>query len=394
MKNQKALTAAIIIVVVGFASLSATVLYFNAGKSVQTSTSCGFGSCTTQYGTTTETKTVTLATTATSTLYVTGPTERTTATVTSTTSTTTTYTCCSATQRLGFWLQEGDVMEHYTPSVFFNAMFLTPPYPSSMEMMVFAIQQAETNAQGCSTSSGYIGASLSYWDSVAQMANSYPNIRLIFEIAFDPSSGGSGTYGLGCFNAMVQALSQYHSVYGLGVEGEYTTASSGMTEAEMQSAMNYVTSAGKLFINYYAPVAIPPGGYDITHTNFPAQGDQVGTLLDEDPQTVGLSSGYYDSFPFPSNFTCPIGPDAVAKGALTNEPQGFNQCVISTELATAASFSPVSDRQFLELVPGFSSSGSFVGVSGQSTSQLWDNPILRNWIWTDPSYLGNFVLSP
>ena len=301
-------------------------------------------------------------------------------------------TASSSGPRLGFWLQDSDAIK-YPASTFFNAMFMTPPYPSSVEVMIFAIQQDESNGYGCSASANYVGSSINYWGQVAQMANSYPNIRLIFEIAFDPSSGGSGTYGLSCFNTMVQALSQFPSVYGLGVEGEYTKVSDGMTEAQMQTAMNDVTSAGKLFINYYAPVAIPSGGYDITHTNFPAQGDQVGTLQDHDSQTVGISSGYYDGFPFPSTFTCPIGPNDVATGALTNEPQGYNQCVISTELSAAVSFSPTSARQFLELCPGFSSSGSFTGASGQSTNQLWDSPTLRNWIWTDPNYQPNFVLS-
>ena len=294
--------------------------------------------------------------------------------------------------RLGFWLQDSDVMK-YPASTFFNAMFLTPPYPSSVEVMIFAIQQDEGNGYGCSASAHYVGSSISYWGQVAQMADAYPNIRLVFEIAFDPSNGGSGTYGLSCFDTVVQGLSQYPSVYGIGVEGEYTTLSAGMTEAEMQTAMSYVTGAGKLFINYYAPVPIPSGGYDITHTNFPMQGDQVGTLQDYDSQTVGLSSGYYDGFPFPSTFTCPIGPSAVATGALTNEPQGYNQCVVSTELSAAVNFSPASGRQFLELCPGFSSSGSFTGVSGQSTDQLCDNPTLRNWIWTDPNYQPHFVLS-
>jgi hypothetical protein len=291
-------------------------------------------------------------------------------------------------------LQESDIMDEYSPSSFFNAMFLTPPYPSSFEMMIFAIQQDEANNYGCSSQTHYIGASIDYWGQVAEMADAYPNIRLVFEIAFDPSNGGNGTYGLSCFDLVVQALSQYPSVYGIGVEGEYTTLSAGMTEAEMQTAMNDVTQAGKLFINYYPPVPIPSGGYDITHTNFPAQGDQVGTLQDYDSQTVGLSSGYYDAFPFPSNFTCPIEPGAVASGALTNEPQGWDQCVISTELGAAASFTPDSARQFLELATGFSSSGSFTGVSGVTTTQLWDNPTLRNWIWTDPNYIGNFILAP
>jgi len=299
----------------------------------------------------------------------------------------------SPTRRLGFWLQDGDVLK-YPATTFFNSMFLTPPYPSSLEVMIFAIQQDELNHFGCSASTPYVSGAIKYWGQVAQLADSYPNIRLIFEVAYDPSSGGSGTYGLQCYNTIVKALGQYPSVYGMGVEGEYTTTSMGMTQAQMQTAMNDVTATGKLFVSYYihSPLTVPSGGYIIDHTNFPAQGDQVSTLTMSTSQGIGLSSGYYDAMAFPSAVTCPIGAKEIASGALTKEPQGWDQCVVSTELSTAASMS-ASSRQFLELVVGLSTSGWFTGVSGQSTNQLWDNPTLRNWIWTDPNYQSNFILS-
>jgi hypothetical protein len=68
--------------------------------------------------------------------------------------------------------------------------------------------------------------------------------------------------------------------------------------------------------------------------------------------------------------------------------------VVSTELAKVMTFSPVSARQFLEIDVGFSANGTFTGVSGQVTNQLWDNPVLRNWIWTDPNYQSDFALAP
>jgi hypothetical protein len=296
------------------------------------------------------------------------------------------------THSLGFWLQEGDVYDNYSPQAFFKAMFLTPPYPSSMEVMIFGILQDKKANVGCSTTAGYVGESASYWGQVAQMADSYPSIHLIFEIAFDASNGGAGTYGLRCFNALAQSLARYPSVYGIGIEGEYTSPASGLTQTEIKSAMADVTITGRVFANYFLHSTIPQGGFDILHTNFPAQGDQVKTLLRADLQTIGISSGYYGDFPFPATFACPIGSSAVATGAFTNEPQGWNQCVVSTELSNAISM-PASQRQFLEFCPGFSSSGRFTGVSGQSTNQLWDNPTLRNWIWTDPNYQGNFILS-
>jgi hypothetical protein len=285
--------------------------------------------------------------------------------------------------RLGFWLQESN---SFPPAAtFFNSMFLTPPYPSTMMVMIFGIQQDELGGFGCSTSAHYTGESASYWGQIAKMADSYPNIRLIFDIYFDPSSGGSGTYGLGCFDSLVKSLAQYPSVYGLGVEGEYTSVAAGMTEAEMQTAMSDVTGVGKVFINYYAPVPIPSGGYDITHTNFPSSTDPESTLQDHDSQTVGIDSGYYYGFPFPGSANCPISPSTYGVN--------WNQCVVNTEINTALSVSPTTARQFLELDVGFSSSGSFTGVTGLLTNQMWDNPTLRNWVWTSPNYQNNFILS-
>lgn len=306
----------------------------------------------------------------------------------------------SGSHRLGFWLQEGDITNctwqggyqqcgaAHPAQLFFNSMFLTSPYPSTVEIMIFAPIQARVNSQGCATTgTGYVGSSVSFWGDLASLANSYPNIQLIYEIAFTPSAPG---YDITCFNSMVQAFSGYPSIYGLGVEGEYTTVSGGLTNAVMQTAYQDVQATGKQFINYYIHgVTIPSGGYSIAQTNFPAAGDQVGTLGITGPNVVGISSGYYYSFPFPQNaITCPIGPNVIVTGSV----EGWNQCVVSTELSVAVGL-PSGTRQFVELDPAFSSSGNFAGVSGQNTNQLWDNPTLRNWIWTDPNYAPNFILS-
>jgi hypothetical protein len=297
------------------------------------------------------------------------------------------------TRRLGFWLQEGNIDGPYSASSFFNAMFLTPPYPASAEIMIFGIQQAYKTNMGCSANSGPVGESITFWGNVAQLADAYPNIRLVYEIAFVPNTP---PYDINCFNTMVQAFSSHPSVYGIGVEGEYTNAKiNGLTQAIMQTAYNDVVSTGKQFINYYIKggITVPAGGYQIYHTNFPMQGDQVGTLSQHtDSQAVGISSGYYDNFQFPSTFTCPIGANDVATGALITQPQGWNKCVVSTELSAAVS-SSASARQFVEFAVGFSSSGYFTGASGQSTNQMWDNPTLRNWIWTDPNNGPNFITS-
>jgi hypothetical protein len=199
------------------------------------------------------------------------------------------------TRRLGFWLQESNSFP--SPQTFFSAMFLTPPYPSSLEVMIFAPMQDQINNFSPSAANSFTSKSINYWGTVAQLADSYPNIRLIFDIAFDPYSS---VYGLSNYQAIVNALASHPSVYGLGVEGEYTPE----TLLMMTTAMNYVTSVGKQFINYYVEAGVlPSGGFQILHTNFPGGDsggyDQVGTLLGSDSQSIGIDSGYYANFAFP-----------------------------------------------------------------------------------------------
>jgi hypothetical protein len=306
--------------------------------------------------------------------------------------------------RLGFWLSEEDIIKatwqggydvggSHPASLFFNTMFLTPPYPASLDIMVFAPVQDETAGSGCSTSDAQVGTSINFWSDLANSANAYPNIKLVIDIAFDPTNNGTGTYGLSCFNTMVQAFSKYSSVYGIGVEGEYTRPAADLTLAEMQTAQSDVQAVGKQFINYYVPPSLlPSGALEIPLVRFPggdAGGyDQVGVLqYSIGSQGIGLASGYYATFPFPGSVTCPVASDA-----MNVTTSGWNQCVVNTEIDAAVGFSPASERQFLELCVGYAPS-SFVGVSGQTTTQLWDNPSLRSWIWNNLNYAQEFVLS-
>ena len=282
----------------------------------------------------------------------------------------------SPTERLGFWIQEQDILPNYTPAGFFDAMFLTSPYPSSMEMMITTVLKDESAGLTPGSSGSYSAGSLSFWEQVASYADAYPNIRLIFEIALD---GTSSEYGLSALQMYASGFASHPSVYAIGIMGEI---SKGMTASFYQSAMSVVTAAGKQFINYYPKATLPSGATYIKHTNFPGGdsggSDQVGTLTGADSQTVGLSSGYYAQFQFPGAVTCPIGPTA-----MSSSTWGWNQCVIQTELATAVSM-PSSERQFLEFCVGFPST---------SWEELWANPTLRGWIWTDPNYQSNFILS-
>ncbi|MGI0081647.1 MAG: hypothetical protein ACRECH_18760, partial [Nitrososphaerales archaeon] len=162
----------------------------------------------------------------------------------------------------------------------------------------------------------------------------------------------------------------------------------------MQTAMSFVSGSGKPFVNYYvSPSMIPNGGYLIGHTNFPGGAGSYAQVYTLDFFTsslyLGIDSGFYGDFQFPSTVTCPIGSSSIDKGT-----SGWNQCVVNTEISTALA-QPSQFRQFVNFVAGFAGPqfSTFTDTAGIKTSQLWDNPTLRSWIWNDPQYQSNFVLS-
>lgn len=417
MRRLRILEVFLAIGIICGGSLAISIALSNANSTSTVSTYCGVPPCTTQSppSTTTVTTTTTSFVTLPAETLTTTSTSTTTSTITSTVTTTKVNCCNSSSRSFGFWLQDSDITNcvftgGYNPcnssphpaQNFFDAMFLTPPYPSSLDMMMFGPVLDENSAYGCSTSAHYTGSDVSFFSDLASLADSYPNIKLVYDIAFNATST---TYGMNCFRSMVQAFASYPSVYGIGIEGEYFTG----TMNDVQTAFNIVTGAGKQFITYYLDQRdfwpLPQGGYEIKITPFPTSGAQVSDLQLSDPQFIGLTTGYYWNFPFPApsvpppnGITCPIGPDAIGTGDPNQGQglnQGWNQCVVSTTLAAAVNFSPASERQFVEFCVGYEGKNQapFTGVSGQNTTQMWDNPTLRNWIWTDPNYYPNFVLS-
>ncbi len=280
---------------------------------------------------------------------------------------------------LGFWLQEGNIMGYMNASNFVSQYFGTPPYPSSLEIMTFGPYLDGLKGGNGSRNTQ---ASINYWTQVANLADEYDNVHIEYMIAINMSIPRE--YSL--FQQEVQALQPYPSIYSIGVEGEY---SPNKTLQNMTTLMGYVNAVERPFVSYSFGIPLsdlPHGAYLIQHTNFPNsinQGSysQITTLnFGTTSQYVGLSSGYYYPSTFPSAMTCPIS----ANGE-NSTTQGWNQCVIDTVMRSALNNSPPA-RQFLNLVVGFANTQS-------NSNQLWMNATLRNWIWSDPLYQDNFVLS-
>jgi len=265
-----------------------------------------------------------------------------------------------------------------SPKVFADAMFLTPPYPASAEFMMFGalkdIQAGTTNP----ANGEFTAKDLQELDGIAAVTDAYPNIEINVMVAL---GNLSNPLALTYFKYYVNNLASHRSIYSIGLEGEF---SSDVTSALEKPLFLAAQAAGKQYIDYYKSSGV---GYFIGHTNWP-DGDFEGLLGGfTTSNTVGISSGYDKPLPFPG--TCPLPPNPDDYNPSTC---GWTESEITAELKYAIS-QPVVNRQFVHLVAASDSGGKFKGVSGQLTTEMWDNPTLRNWIWTNPDYQGNFILS-
>lgn len=289
----------------------------------------------------------------------------------------------SGTRRLGFWVQMpppfSNQIAGLTPDVWAKAMFLTPPYPSTAELMFFGpandLKAAKTPATAY-----YSANELKYLDGILTVSDQYPNIKINVMVAI---GNMTNPISLQFFQYYIDNLKSHPSIGGIGIEGEYTN---NINLVLMTQAMQQVTSAGKLFINYYVKPSslIPLGGFQIFHTNWPNYQKEAELAFSTSSPTIGISAGYYATFPFPETRTIPADPKISVDG------YGWQQADVSKVLDYSLK-QPANSRQFVDLTVG--KAIPFIGVSGVIHTDLWDNPILRNWIWTDPNYQGNFILS-
>lgn len=294
-------------------------------------------------------------------------------------------------QYFGFWLQEYDVINTYTPSQFVSQYFGTPPYPALLEWMTFGpVDDRGVGACGGVSAVSCTNRDIAYLVSLAADASVYPNVHILVEVAFNMNTQ------MGLFNDYIGNLSGYSSIYAIGVEGEYA---SNQNSGTFQTACSDVTGAGLQFVSYYTFYSSACGGSSSTHTNFPnsigqSSYDQLSTILDTGSSVVGIDSGYYYYETFPSTMTCPIGASAS-----NNATNGWNSCVVDTALYAATHNVSSANREFVAFTVGFwgqdgkTTANYFTDSGGISTYQLWDNPTLRNWIWNDPNYQPNFINS-
>ena len=233
---------------------------------------------------------------------------------------------------------------------------------------------------GKTPSTAYYSANdLKYLNGILAVSDQYPSIKMNIMVAIGDMTN---PLSLQFLQYYVDNLKSHPSIGGIGIEGEYTKNE---TLTTMTQAMQQVNAAGKQFINYYVnPSVVPAGGFAIFHTNWPSYQKEVELGFATSSPTVGISAGYYATFPFPETRPIPTDPKVSVDG------YGWQQAVVAKILDYSLK-QPASSRQFVDLTVGKAT--FFPSVSGVIHTHLWDSPVLRNWIWTDPNYQGNFILS-
>jgi hypothetical protein len=321
-------------------------------------------------------------------------------------------------RRLGFgFIGVGGLIDAgYTPQQFFKGMFLTPPYPSTVELTVEDNSGTGAVFQQNSTVTRWLLAEM-------QLVSTLPDIKMVVHVAFDLSSTSAWANLEGGMLASLKE-SQYSSTIGaFGFDIEQTnvltnnqpgcsggSCTISIWQTSLLTLSLAVIADGWQFNSYYPQgiSAVPDiSKYDYWQSSQP----WAPQLSVYSPNTVGINIGGNGLDPFPS-------PECDYAGnphwTITPFPQGYfpdpsfpnsGPCsaawpatldqVLQIENSISATY-----RQWVVIYAGNNGTGfcsptgcdyasDFVGASGISTSANWDNPAFRDaiyeWIQSNPN---------
>ena len=261
-----------------------------------------------------------------------------------------------AQKRLGLWIDERDIWSgepglDWTPQQFVDNYFKTSPYPSAM---LFATGMDPTGpALDLPTPLG----EAQWLASVAGICERDGlNVKII--ILFFVNLSGETIDGV---PDQTQLLTDYMSqlkghpaIYGAQYEREYF----GATSQEFTTFRNIVTAVGYVDVVDSGASSLFPSDPVLGYSEYPYFTGQVAT------------SG-------------PSGGIGVGYGEIGSPPRGGQAWTKSTVTA-------IIDNSFgspyVLLYAGD-------GGANQPTYRLWNWPTLHWWIWSDPNYQANYILS-
>ena len=207
----------------------------------------------------------------------------------------------------------------------------------------------------------------SWLDQVANLADQYTNVQiavLVFINMSDPAQVSE-------FTSFANSLTPYSSIYGFEFEREYY----GDTVAINQQFCNIVQAANKVCIidplmesNFAGPV--------LDYSTYPYYGGTIPSSLPAGSRSLGIGYGETGGCPS-STSSCADGMPVVSTYGL------WTQSVVTSIVNT----SPDAPYTFL-----YSDLGTGTNQYAGKDS-LWNNPTLRNWIWSDSYYQSDYLLS-
>jgi hypothetical protein len=305
----------------------------------------------------------------------------------------------ASTRRFGFvlWQPPGGV--GYSPQVFFNAMFLTPPYPST----AWFVASSDGDIQWLS--------------QLGVLAQRYPNIKIMVTILFDANDTAQAIHndtGWGDVeNSMLPMLAQGSGAfYGIGFGFEFADSVSHVTapvgsstyaafwNAQLQRMQTDAAGYGWSEVNYYdipQGATLPSGAYTIKGIDEPQDPYPLSWVGGLGPTDIAEFGGSDVEFPSPSLGCNSIGGPMWSAVALA---QGYQSSVGNSApcaysyAATIPWFLGFATAQYVYLSPGYNSNAyhcdprttlacvadspvPFTGVSGIQTIQNWDQPAFR-----------------
>jgi hypothetical protein len=234
---------------------------------------------------------------------------------------------------------------------FVQNYFEEPPYPSAM---LFATALTPTGP-GALTAIGE-----AQW--LGEVAGSAQNKGLDVEIVilFFVNLSGQTISGVpdqtSSLTQYMSALGLHSNIYGAQYEVEYY----GNTQSEEQSFYNIVTGTGYLDILNPGTVPFYTGEPILDYSTYPYFEGVIPTVTS--PNSVGVGYGE------------------------TGVPSGSTPNPAWTQATVQAIVDKSPGDPFVFLYAGS-------GGTGQPLFQLWNWSSLQQWIWKDPNYRTNFLLS-
>ena len=333
--------------------------------------------------------------------------------------TTVTSASSGAQRRFGFGFVGGSEIGYYGVSTFFHAMFMTSPYPSTKQL---------TLNNGIVDVTGYTPEIL----QLIQLAAPYPNIKIGIDVAFDVSNPTQWAQFTNSLNSW--ASSPYSSAIGyVGFAIEQlnivtTSQNSTWQQHAFPMMAARISSTPIQFVSYY-PQGLKGGSSSsgwptayqfMVHTNYP-EGDNANVLNSGVGQAniVGITHGSDGHQIFPAigcnfqgvpnwstrSFANGFYPSSFPSGVLSSLYSPCDNIIPGTtgfpptidQALGQDNSNPLANRQWDNFIAGGMGTqngdgyppATFIGVSGVSTSFLWDHPTYRQemtqWLANTPN---------